>query len=124
MRSLPSRPRLAAALAGAVLIGSLFAPWYGFESTSAGALARHLRVTTHLTGWQAFSVVDIVLAACGAVMLVAAVVAVRAGDGVGPRLGRVCLVVAFVAVGVTLWRVFDHPAAGLDLRYGGLLALA
>ena len=64
------------------------------------------------------------LAACGAVMLVAAMVAVRARNGLDPRLGRMCVAVAFVAVGVTLWRVFDHPAAGLDLRYGGLLALA
>jgi hypothetical protein len=104
-----------AGLGGAVLLVSLFLPWYDVKG-----------VGRHLTGWQAFSVIDVILAIAALVGLgVALATAFRHTPALPVALGVLGAPVGALAVLLVLVRVLDPPGPNelLDLAVGSWLAL-
>jgi hypothetical protein len=104
---------LVGAIGGLGLLVSLFLTWYTFD------------YTWPTSGWGAFSVTDIVLAAAAVVgMSVAACVLLRisvsypvAGSSVAVGLGAIAVILIVI-------RLLDPPGSGhVDLEYGAWLGL-
>jgi hypothetical protein len=88
-------------LSGAVLLGSLFLPWYGL----AGA-----QPSLTISAWTAFSATDVVLAVLA--IVIAAVPPVR-------------VAAAWIAVVLVAGRLVHPPVAGLfELSFGGFVGFA
>ena len=96
-----------AAAGGTVLIVSLLLPWYG------GA-----------TGYQALSVIDVLLTLIALLGIALAVLQATQDTPAKPVAAGV-LTVVFGALGVLLvaFRLIDAPSAGLEVRGGAWLAL-
>jgi hypothetical protein len=104
-----------AGLGGALLLVSLFLPWYDVA-----------RVERHLTGWQAFSVIDVILAIAALIGLaLTATAAVRRTPAVPVALGVIGAPVGALAALLALVRVLDPPGPNdlLDLAVGSWLGL-
>jgi hypothetical protein len=115
------------AVSGAALLASLFLPWYGRDAGSAtGELAgsaAYAPVTTaaeSLSGWEAFVVIDAVLAliAASAVGLLV-VTATQRVPAVPIALDAFVALAGFVAMLLVLVRVLSLPG-GADGREWGL----
>jgi hypothetical protein len=105
-----------AGIGGLVLLVSLFLPWYDLTGTDR-----------HLTGWQAFSVIDILLALAALVGITVAVsAAVRRTPAVPVAAGVLGVPVGALSVLLVLVRVLDPPGPNdlLDLAVGSGLAVA
>ena len=111
-----------AAAGGILLIVSLLLPWYdtgiptrtGFDTT---------RVT--VTGFEALSVIDILLALLA--LLALALPALQATqDAPNKPVGAAVMTVVFGAIGVLLvvFRLIDAPADGFEVTAGAWVALA
>jgi hypothetical protein len=104
-----------AGLGGAVLLVSLFLPWYDVKG-----------VDRHLTGWQAFSVIDVILAIAAILGLAVAVTgAFRHTPAVPVAMAVLGVPVGALAVLLVLVRVLDPPGPNelLDLAVGSGVAL-
>jgi hypothetical protein len=111
---------LAAGAAGVALLVVLFLPWYGV-TTLFGANDR----TRAATAWQAFSVVDVLLALAAAIAVaLVAVTAVARGPAKPVAFTVISTVASAIAVLLVLWRLIDAPGDGLAVRYGAWLGLA
>jgi hypothetical protein len=101
-----------ALVSGIVLIVALFLPWYSAGGETA-------------SGWQALTVIDVVLA-IAALFGVAQwfFTAQQPTPAVPLAVAGLSAWVAIVAVILTLIRVVDSPADGLGLEYGTFVALA
>jgi hypothetical protein len=108
-----------AAAGGILLLVALFLPWYEVRPGIAG-----LR---RLTGWDAFSVIDILLALV-AVLGIAVAVAVmtRRSPALPISLGVVGSVAGAIASVLVLVRILDQPGPNelLDVAAGAWLGLA
>ena len=126
-----SRDRAAAGLCGGgalVLLASTFLDWYptGIEGAyfnrSMGRLELQegFKADAWTNAWQAFSVVDLVLAACMAVGLWAAATVLRGG----PRrtAGRVAMAAGAIGLGLVGWRTFEEPFEAIGVGPGAVLA--
>jgi phosphatidylglycerophosphate synthase len=117
------------ALAGVVLLVSLFLPWYG----AADAVA-----ATEVSGWEALALLDIVLALIAAAAVALAVItAAQRLPAVPLTLNTFVVWAGMLAVVVVLVRVIDLPdgagarewglwlglAGALGILVGGLIAL-
>ena len=113
------RPRageLAMAAAGAVLLASLFLPWYG-----PGAECARAPCPGEETGWEALTAIDVALAAAAALGLAAFVVtAVRRMETVAIVLTSLAALTAGAAVALALLRVVELPGAVDDAVSGGV----
>lgn len=118
-----SRPRVLVALAGAVLLGSLWLDWYGFEPASpfgsdpVGIVQGMITIGVgpwSPTAWGMFAVLDVVLAA---IALVAVAAVVR------PPAARAVRVLGLVAAALVVFRLAVPPEDGLSIAAGGLVAL-
>ena len=112
-----------AAAGGALVLISLFLPWYSVTLPSAGAPA----VGRDLTGWQAFSAIDILLALAGLVGIgLAVTVVTRRTPAVPVAFAVVGSVIGVLAVLLVLVRILDQPGPNqfLDVGVGAWLALA
>jgi hypothetical protein len=104
-----------AAAGGVALLASLFAPWY------------HVRLGGEtLSGWQAFTFVDVLLtlvAACG--LGLAVLTATQRTPALPVGASVVTVVAGTAGVLVVALRLLDAPGpdARLGLRAGGLVAL-
>jgi hypothetical protein len=104
-----------AGIGGVVLLASLFLHWYGFD---LGAVFQPGEPTPTLTGtvvpsvtgWQAFSVTDILLAAV-AVLAIALplVTAVARGPAKPVAVAVVTTVAGFFAILLVLYRIVNQP---------------
>lgn len=95
---------LVGALGGLGLLVSSFLPWY-----SAGGES--------ITAWQAFSVVDIVMAAAASASLIVALVVLARLSVSYPVAGNsVALLFGFVALVLIVWRLIDPPGSGSPSR--------
>ena len=106
-------------LAGVVLLVSLFLPWYGLAGRGNGTFAFPGGSTA--TGWQAFSVVDIVLAvvALGAIAL-PAVAAMQRTAAVPQGFTALLMPFAIAAAIVAVVRLLNAPGfADLGIDYRG-----
>ena len=101
-----------AAAAGVALIVTLALPWYAAPERT-------------LSGFQALTVIDILLALV-ALLALALGVLQATQDGPAAPLGAGVLTVVFGAVAVLLvaFRLIDAPSDGLEVRSGAWLSLA
>jgi hypothetical protein len=99
-----------AGLGGALLLVSLFAPWYGPGEDGGG------------TAWEAFSVIDVLLALL-ALLAIAVPLVSLATRGPAKSIGTAVLASAlgWIAVLLVVFRLLDNPG---PLRFGAWLALA
>jgi hypothetical protein len=106
---------LVAAAAGVLLAIAMFLPWYGLRGRAAT-----------ITAWEAFSVVDLVLALV-AVLAIALLVVQVAGRGpAGPvALGVITGTLSLVAVVLVAFRILDQPGPNefVTVRAGAWLGL-
>jgi len=121
---------IVAGVGGLALLVTLFLPWYGFEAPAArteGALTVLNLVSGDPTpsAWQAFSVVDILLALTALLAIALPVVtAVTSGPAKPVAFAVLSSVGSILALLLVLWRLIDAPGDGLELRYGAWLGLA
>jgi hypothetical protein len=110
---------IVAGAAGVLLLVSLFLPWYSVSVELPGAG----RLEAHISGWQALTVIDVLLALtalCGIALLVAQAVARRPGLPVA--LSVIASVLGIAATLLVLFRLIDAPAPA-DRAVGIWLAL-
>src|SRR4051812_12911208 len=103
------------ALSGAALLVSLFLPWYE-------------RGSSHVSGWESFTVIDVLLAAVAIFALTAVVgAATQPTTAVSISFESLCVLFGLVASVLALIRVLDVPdfgAAGWSTAAGAYLGLA
>jgi hypothetical protein len=131
-----SRLRPADLLAGAAGIALLvveFLHWYGVRGVpstvtqgSNGATAyAPLMTPPDVSAWQAFSVIDVVLALCALVAVALVVVTATARGPAKPVAFAVLTPCAgLLATLLVLFRLLDPPKGFYELRYGAWLGLA
>jgi hypothetical protein len=122
-----------AGLGGVLLFVSLFLPWYSVnpglavDGDTLRLVQRGTIVITPTTGWQAFSVIDIVLALLALIAIAVPIVSV-ATSGPGKAIGIAVIASAtgWLPILIVGFRLLDPPGANsaVDLRYGAWLALA
>ena len=114
-RSTLASGELVAAVSGLGLLVVSFLPWYSAGGQDA-------------TAWQAFSVVDLFIAAAAAAGLsVGLVVLFRLSVSYPMAGASVAALFGAIAVVLIVWRLIDPPADGLDVEVGawvGLIAAA
>jgi len=95
---------LVGAVGGLGLLISSFLPWY-----SAGGES--------VTAWQAFSVVDVLMAAAAAASLIlAAVVLARLSVSYPIAGNAIATLFGFIALALVVYRLIDPPGAGSPSR--------
>jgi hypothetical protein len=103
---------LAAAGGIALIVSLLLLPWYG-------------RTGETLTGFEALTVIDILLAPLALLGIALAVFQATQDDPSRPVGSAVLgVVLGFLGVLLVLFRLIDAPADGLEVRYGAWVALA
>lgn len=124
MRIEPRRLRAGEALAGLAGVGMvvfLFLPWYG-----VGALPSYGVAGRAVSGWQALSVIDIVLAIIAALAIALAVVtATQRSPALPVVLATLTWPLGMVATILVVVRLIARPGpnAMVSDRYGAYLAL-
>jgi hypothetical protein len=105
--------------AGLVLLVSLFLPWYGLDNVKVGG-AIPFDPTTTATGWESFSVVDVLLAlaALGA-MALPVVAAMQRTAAVPQSLTALLMFFAVVAAVAAVVRLLNPPDVVTVLRAAG-----
>src|SRR5215217_417904 len=94
------------ALAGAVLLASLFLPWYGDGDETA-------------TGWQSLTVVDVVLAVAAlAAVALPIVAATQRTPAVPQSWTALVMLVGVVAALLAVFRLLNVPGDGLGREAG------
>jgi hypothetical protein len=116
-----------AGLGGLLLLVSLFLPWYGLDTSFAMDAQQHVLVSgdpPELSGWQALSVIDVLLAilAVPAILVPLLSVATR-GPAKAIAIAVIASATGWLAVLLVAVRLVVHPD-GFALRYGAWLALA
>jgi hypothetical protein len=104
-----------AAIGGVLLLVSLFLPWYSVAGTGR-----------QLTGWQAFSVIDLLLALVGVIgVAVGVTTAVKRTPALPVAVAVIGVPFGALAVLLALVRVLDPPGPNelLDLGVGSVLGL-
>jgi hypothetical protein len=116
---------LGAGAAGVALLVVLFLPWYG-GVVGTGVVSYGPGVSSRLaTGWQAFGVVDILLAlAAVAAIAIVAVSATARGPAIPVASTVIATVASAIAVLLALWRLLDIPDFVLTRHYGVWLGVA
>ena len=121
-----------AGLGGLLLLVSLFLPWYRdgvyvLTTFSGGTEAVHALRTWELTGWRAFTVIDVLLALLAALALAVPLSSLLA-TGPAKPVAVAVLASAFGWLAVLLvgFRLLfpDDPSGVIELRFGIWLALA
>jgi hypothetical protein len=113
-----------AALGGIALIVSLFLPWYGLVGVitrgSSGTETTNWLLSA--TGWQAMSVVDILLALLALLAIAVPIVSLTTH---GPVKSMAAAVIAsatgWIAIALVVLKLIDNPGT---VRYGAWIALA
>jgi hypothetical protein len=92
----------AAGIAGGVLLGSLFLPWYGYGFSSGP--------TRTFDAWQAFGAIDVLLAVVALMAIALAVItAIHPTAAVPIALASLLGLVGLVATGLVVYRVISPP---------------
>jgi hypothetical protein len=121
-----------AGLGGILLLVSLFLPWYALDPNVAldgGTLVYRPGgyAVAAFTGWETFTIIDIVLAVLALLSILVPVLSV-ATSGPAKSIGSAVIAsaVGWLAIVLVGFRLLDPPGsnASVDLRYGAWLALA
>lgn len=116
---------LGAGAAGIALLVVLFLPWYGVRGVLAPAGWTAYAPLRNPSGWQAFSVVDILLAIAAALAIAIVVVTMISSGPAKPVASAVIATVASaIAVLLVIWRLLDPPQGFYTRHYGVWLGLA
>jgi hypothetical protein len=119
------RGEIIAIVGGVILAVSIFLPWYKLGNQFA-TLNGHHGAGTHLSAWQALSVIRILLLLAAIAPLVLAWIIVRQHGLSWPR-GEVTAIVAITAITLVLVRGViikpGSPSGEVSLQYGWILAL-
>jgi hypothetical protein len=109
-------------VAGVALFVSLFLEWYEVKRPRGGNFLVDFTGQRGLSGWDAFDVLDIVLAliALGAIAL-AVVTATERTPAISISMASIVTPSAFVAVALVIYRAIDAPSvfAGARAPVGG-----
>ena len=111
-------PDLVAGAGGFALVAALFLHWYGLTLPGGRALG------PEVTGWQAFSVLDVVLALLALVPFALVVLQATRDSPALPVLFSVLTTVAgFVAAVLILYRIVNQPGPNeiVDVQLGAWL---
>jgi hypothetical protein len=101
-----------AALGGVALIASLFMDWYGDDDSAA-------------SGWESFSVTDLVLLAAGLLAISLPIVGLTQRTPAIPiALDSIAALVGLMALALVIFRVLNLPGADLEREIGVWIALA
>jgi hypothetical protein len=105
--------------AGLALLVSLFLPWYGLDNVAVGG-AIPFDPTATATGWESFSVVDLLLAlaALGA-MALPVVAAMQRTAAVPQSLTALLMIFAVVAAIAAVVRLLNPPDVATVIRAVG-----
>jgi len=99
------------AASGVVLALSLFLPWYTVEALEPVA-GRRIAGTLHVTAWEAFSLIDVLLLVLALLAIgLLVLTAVQPTAAVGIAADALLTIVAGVVAIVTLIRVLDIPGS-------------
>jgi hypothetical protein len=112
-------PDLVAGAGGFALVAALFLHWYGLTLPGGRALG------PEVTGWQAFSVLDVVLALLALVPFALVVLQATRDSPALPVLFSVLTTVAgFVAAVLILYRIVNQPGPNdvVEVQAGAWLA--
>jgi hypothetical protein len=113
-----------AGLGGIVLLVSLFLSWYGVDLPRAVGDLQPFR-PEDVTAWQAFSVIDLLLALVALPALAVPFVSLlSSGPAKAIGLEVITSVTGLIGVLLVVFRLVDAPSDGLDLRAGAWLGLA
>ncbi len=114
-----------AGAAGVALLVVLFLPWYQVRGVPAVAGGTPYAPFGRLSAWQAFSVIDILLALAALVAIALVVVTATASGPAKPVAFTVISTVAStIAVLLALFRALAPPHGYLERCYGVWLGLA
>jgi hypothetical protein len=119
-----------AGIGGAVLLGSLFMKWYGFDASALapGVAGRLLsRSVPAVTAWQAFSITDVLLAAVALLgIAIPLVTAVSTSPAKPVALTVITSVAGTLGVLLVLYRIVDQPGdnALVAVETGAWIGLA
>lgn len=104
------RPAELLALAsGALLLGSMFAPWYSFNSG-------------RLSAWSTFTVIEVPLAVAAlSALALFGVTLTRRSPALPVALGVWTTLLGLIATLCVAFRLLDHPSGTLRLCYGAWL---
>jgi hypothetical protein len=111
-----------AGVGGVLVLVALLVPWYSL-SLPGDALQG---VAVRVSGWEAFTVVDVLLALAGLAGIALTVASATRRSPVLPvSLGAIASVVGFVATLLVLVRILDQPGPDefLDVAIGAWIAL-
>ncbi len=106
-----------AAAGGVLLLVSLFLPWYGLQNVAA----------INVSGWQAFSFTDVLLALIALPAIAVPIVSITAQGPAKPIAAAVIAsATGWLAVLLVAYRLLNPPGpnALIELRSGAWLALA
>jgi hypothetical protein len=118
-----------AGLGGILLFVSLFLPWYGVGPTMAfdgqSLVTQNLYLIEDVTGWQALTVIDVLLALLALPAILVPVLSVASSGPAKPvGIAVIASAIGWLAVLLVAYRLIDSPADRLELRYGAWLGLA
>jgi hypothetical protein len=115
-----------AGLGGILLLVSLFLRWFGVDLPPARGNLQPF-AAEDLTGWSAFTVVDIVLAILAVLAILVPVLSVATrGPAKSIGIAVIASATGWLAVLLVVVRLLDPPGpnGAVDVRYGAWLALA
>jgi hypothetical protein len=116
---------LLAGLAGVALLVSLFLTWYTVVLPTGNPDAPALNL--EVTGWEAFAVIDILLALAAAVgIAVAVVTALRRTPALPVALGVIAVLAGALATLLVVIRILNQPGPNefVEVAIGAWLGLA
>jgi hypothetical protein len=117
-----------AGLGGILLLVSLFLPWYGVDPNVAldGAtlVTQSLYAVEDVTGWQAFTVIDVLLALLALPAILVPVLSVASSGPAKPvAIAVIASAIGWLAVLLVAFRLVFTPD-DMAVRYGAWLGLA
>jgi hypothetical protein len=111
-----------AGAAGALLLATLFLPWY--DAVGVGTVSYGPGSSAGATAWRAFSVIDVLLALLALLAIALPVVtAVANGPAKPVALAVLSSLGSILAVLLVLFRLIDSPVDGLKPDWGAWLGL-
>jgi hypothetical protein len=114
-----------AGLGGILLLVSLFLPWYSGVPVIAQSEATLIGVEQHRTAWQAFAVIDVLLALLALLAIAVPVVSVASSGPAKPvAVTVIASALGWIAVVLVAFRLLELPDGFYDLSYGAWVALA
>ena len=110
-----------AAAAGAVLLISLFLPWYGVEVSGSVLGVNVESASESVNAWEALSLIDLILFLCAiAAIGLALMRALGQSINLGQPTGLVIAGIGALALVLVIFRILSIPGGDADVDFGGV----